>query len=65
MRAVRYTAVSNFPPPQKKEISSFLTEDINPQSSHWNNGKMKIACNSAYVKTETLNFTFARQVIIV
>jgi len=27
--------------------------------------KMKIACNSAYVKTETLNFTFAWQAVIV
>jgi len=26
---------------------------------------MKIACNSANVQTETLNFTFAQQVIIV
>jgi len=24
-------------------------------------GKMKIACNSAFVQTETLNFTFAWQ----
>jgi len=45
--------------------SASLTEDINPQSSHWNNGKMKIACNSAYVQTKTLNFTFARQAVIV
>jgi len=26
---------------------------------------MKIACNSAYIQTETLNFTFAQQTIIV
>jgi len=26
---------------------------------------MTIACNSAYFQTETLNFTFARQAIIV
>jgi len=26
---------------------------------------MKIACNSVYIQTETLNFTFARQAIIV
>jgi len=26
---------------------------------------MKIACNSAYVQTETLNLTFARQAVIV
>jgi len=40
-----------------------LTGDINHQSSHWNNGK--IAGNSAYVQTETLNFNIARQVVIV
>jgi len=26
---------------------------------------MEIACNSAYVQTESLNFTFAQQAIIV
>jgi len=26
--------------------------------------KVTIACNSAYVQTETLNFTFTRQAII-
>jgi len=26
---------------------------------------MKIACNAAYVQRETLNFTFARQAVIV
>jgi len=52
-------------PPKRKEICPSLTGDVNPQSSHWNNGKMKIACNSAYVRTETLNFTSARQAVIV
>ena len=42
-----------------------LTENINPQSSYWSNVKMKIAYNSAYIQTETLNFTFARQAVIV
>jgi len=37
-------------PPPKKKFSPFLTGDINPQSSHWNNGKMKIAYNSAYIQ---------------
>ena len=26
---------------------------------------MTIACNSAYIQTETLNFTFAQQAVIV
>jgi len=26
---------------------------------------MKIACNSVYIQTETLNFTFAQQAVIV
>jgi len=42
-----------------------LTGDINAQSSHWNNGKMKIAYNSAYVQIETFNFTFTQHIIIV
>jgi len=52
------------PPPPKKHFPS-KTGDINPQSSHWNNGKMKITCNSAYVWTETFNFTFAGHATIV
>jgi len=42
-----------------------VTGDINPRSSHSNNVKMTIACKSAYIKRETLNFTFARQATIV
>jgi len=48
-----------------EKCAASLTGDINPQSSHWNNGKMKIAYNSAYVQLETVNFTFNRQAIIV
>jgi len=47
-------------PPQKKRNSPFLTADFNPQSFQWNN-----AYNSAYVQTETLNFTITRQAVIV
>jgi len=35
------------------------------QSSHWNNGKMKIVYNTAYVQIETFDFTFAPKAIIV
>jgi len=42
-----------------------LTGDINAQSSYWNNEKVKIAYNSAYIQTETFNFTFAQHAIIV
>jgi len=42
-----------------------LTENINLKSSHYNNVKMTIAYNSTYVQTETLNFTFAQQAVIV
>jgi len=52
-------------PPKIKEISPSLSEDISSQSSNWNNGKMKIACNSVYIQTETLTFTFAQQTVIV
>ena len=48
-----------------KKIAPSLTGDINPQSSHWNNGKMKIFYNPAYVQRETLNFIFARRAVIV
>jgi len=68
MRPIRYIAdiVLSYPPPsKKKKFVSSLTEDINPLTSHWNNGKMKIACNSAYIQTETLNFIFAWQTLIV
>jgi len=54
----------SYPSPKKKFASS-LTGDINVHSSHWNNGKMKIVYNSAYVHIETSNFTFAPQAIIV
>ena len=38
-----------------------LSENINLQSSHaLKQCKMAIAYNSAYVQTETLNFTFAQ-----
>jgi len=50
--------------PPKKRYAPFLTGDIHAQSSNWNNGKMKIAYNSAYVQTETFNSTFAQQAII-
>jgi len=53
------------PIPPKEKFSPSLADDINPESSHWNNGKMKIACNAAYIQTETLNFTFAWQAVIV
>jgi len=54
-------------PPPKKEICPFpnWSGDIRTQNSHWNNGKMKIAYNSASVQIETFNFTFAQQAIIV
>jgi len=53
------------PPPKKKKYAPSLTGDINPQSSHRNNGKIKIAYNSANIQIETFNFTFAQQAIIV
>jgi len=68
MRSICYIAdITLSHPPKKKikEIFPSLAEDINPQSFHWNNGKMKIACNSACVHTQTLSFTVARQAIIV
>ena len=39
--------------------------NINARSSQWNNGKMKIAYNSAYVQKETFSFTFAQHAFIV
>jgi len=50
--------------PHQKKICLSLTGDINAQSFHWNNAKMKIAYNFAYVQIETFNFTFARQAFI-
>jgi len=52
-------------PHQKKKFAPSLTGDINPQSSHWKNGKIKIAYNSAYFQIETFNCTFAQQAVIV
>ena len=46
---IRYTVLYN-PPPKKQKCAPSLTEDINPQSSHWNNAKIKIVYNSAYVQ---------------
>jgi len=40
-----------------------LLEILTPEVPIQTNVKMTIACNSAYVQTETLNFTFARQAI--
>jgi len=53
------------PPPKKKKFAPSLTGDINRQSSHWNNGKMKIAYNCAYVQKETFKFHLAWQAIVV
>jgi len=64
MRPIRYTALVVLFPSQKKIFAPSLTGDIHAQSSHWNNGKMKNAYNSAYVQTEMFNFTFAQQAII-
>jgi len=52
------------PLPEKKFAPS-LTGDNHAQSSHWNNGKTKIAYNSAYAQTEMFNFTLAQQDLIV
>jgi len=41
------------PAPKRKKFGPSLTGDINIQSSCWNNGKMKIAYNTAYVQTFT------------
>jgi len=60
MRPTRHIAcIALSHPHKKKKFAPSVTGDINPQSSHWYNGKMKIACNSAYIHTKTLNFTFA------
>jgi len=52
-------------PPKEKQICSSTNWRFNAQSSHCSNGKMKIACNSAYIQIETFNFTFAQQSFIV
>ena len=52
-------------PLPKKKFAPSINGDIHTQSSHWNNEKMKIAYNSAYIHIETFNFTFAQQAIIV
>jgi len=58
MRPVSYTALLVSPSlPQQKRFSPSVTGEINAQSSHWNNWKMKIASNSAYVQIEMFNFT--------
>jgi len=64
MCSIHYTVLAVLPP-RKKKFAPSLTGDINVQSSHWNNGKMKIVYNSAYVQIETFNFTFNPQAIIV
>jgi len=56
MHLVSYIALSDSPLPEIFVPS--LNGDINAQSSNCNNGKMKIAYNSAYVQIETFNFTF-------
>jgi len=65
LHSVCCTALTVRSPSLKKKFASSLTGDINPQSSHWNNRKMKIAHNSAYVQMEAVNFTFALQAVIV
>ena len=49
MRPIRYTVLAVQFPLQKKKFGPSLSGDINARSSHWNNGKMKTAYNSAYV----------------
>jgi len=56
MHAVHYIALSK-PLPPELEI---LTPKVPIK-----NVKIAIACNSAYIQTETLIFTFARQAVIV
>jgi len=55
MRPARYTALAVRSPLSKKEICPFLTGNINPQSSHWNNEKMKLAYNSATSRQKLSN----------
>ena len=63
MRLISYIALSDSPPPNY--FAPSLTGDINAQSFHWNNGKMKIAHDSAYVQIKTFSFTFDEQAFIV
>jgi len=51
-------ALSDPPFPKRKKFVPSLTADINVQHSCWNNRELKIAYNSAYIQTETWNFTF-------
>ena len=60
---VSYTLRCDVRFPQIKKKCA--TGDINPKSSHWNNGKMKIAYNSAYIQVETVNFTITLHAVIV
>jgi len=61
MRTLRYNVLSDSPISLKnKKFAPSLTGYINPQSSQQNNVKMTITNNSAYVQTETSNFTFAQ-----
>jgi len=52
MRHICYIVLSHSPLPLKRNLP-LLTGDINLQSSHLNNGKIKIVYNSAYVHIET------------
>jgi len=68
MWQVSYTlnCAVQFPIPSlKRKFATSLTEDINAKRSHWNNGKVNIAYNSAYVQIETCSFTFIQQALIV
>jgi len=66
MRPMSYTALAVlFYLPKNKFAPPLLTGDIHAQSSHCNNGKLKIAYNSAYIQIETFNFSFAQKAIIV
>jgi len=64
MHVISYMVLSDSPSPAKKFAPS-LTGGINAQSSQWNNGKMKITYNFAYLHTETFNFSFAQEAFIV
>jgi len=57
--------LSHPPPKKRKKFAPSVTGDINPESSHWNSGKMKIAYNSACFQAETFNFIFAQQPLLV
>jgi len=56
MLALHYIVLSDSPSPKwRYEPPKFPLKQY----------KMTIACNSAYVQAETLNFTFAQQAVIV